>query len=341
MITTFLSLLACSPGFETYPVQLVTQDAILQVPPGTPSESLNPDLTFCSPLSFNGVAWNQALTLNARRALGIGLSISGSFEGSDGWENISNDFDGQGLSAGLLNQTLGTGSLQPLLAEMENGSPKEFNSSFSSAHLKSFASMLNTWKIATSWRPKSLELSMMEVTDRDAFVSEFASESDLELMATTPAAQSAVWARKTLYSFNGSFISSWKSEIQTLLRKPPYVSLQVEAARRYHTKALEYLQRVGIHDLRAYLLMFDIVVQNGSISDAHFTQWDKKVKAQKLTTVVSKLKALVDIRVLDSKPAWQADVKSRKYTIIDGVGTVHGRKLNLPKSYCYSPTDPL
>jgi hypothetical protein len=44
------------------------------------------------------------------------LEVTGGFE-TDGnpWAGISNDFDGQGISCGILQQNIGQGSLQPLV----------------------------------------------------------------------------------------------------------------------------------------------------------------------------------------------------------------------------------
>ncbi len=325
-----VQLTSCSSKFETPQAQLVTDEAITKVPDDAPTSTLPPGLLFCSPLSFEGIAWSPTLNLTARRSLAIGLSISGGFEGREGWANITNNFDGMGLSAGLLNQTLGTGSLQPLLAEMEYSYPAEFAASFSPTHYKSIMGMIEDWKKATSWRPKNLGLTLSSIMDRDT--------ENIEI-ATTPADYSVLWARKNLYTSDGSFIPSWKKEIQNLISKPEYVSLQVEAARIYHKKALQYVDRVEITDLRTYLLMFDIVTQNGGIKESRFVEWEYKIKTAHLTTPESKLKALIDIRLKDTKPQWRSDVKKRKYTIIDGVGTVHGNTLNLPRMYCYDKAD--
>ncbi|RYZ86634.1 MAG: hypothetical protein EOP06_14125, partial [Proteobacteria bacterium] len=326
------TLTACSSGFEVYPSLSVLEQGITKAP-GEPS--FNPDLKFCSALAFTGIQWSSSLNLTERRSLALALSISGSFEGSSGWTNITNDFDHMGLSAGLLNQTLGTGSLQPLLAAMSVTNPLLFRAAFSPEHFQSINQMLEQWKAATHWNPQSLSL-MSEESDADRVSANDLSGNDsLSLLAMTPEAQSAAWARSTLYQSNGSFIPSWKQELQTLLMMPQYISLQVEKARKYHLKAMDYVARTGINELRTYLLMFDFVTQNGSISESHFRQWEQEVSQRHLTNVTTKLKVLADIRINSSIPERQADVRSRKYAIIDGTGTVHGRNLNLPLSHCY------
>lgn len=44
--------------------------------------------------------------------------ITGRFEGRQGFSNLAGNFDGMGVSAGVLQWNLGCGSLQPMLAEM-------------------------------------------------------------------------------------------------------------------------------------------------------------------------------------------------------------------------------
>ncbi len=344
---TCLLLSACGEGFEKYPVQVVRKHRIEQLPPtdtqdpdGPEEPPAPPELKFCSPLDFKGITWSQDLSLVERRSLAISLSISGSFEGSSGWINLANNFDGQGMSAGLLNQTLGTGSLQPLLAEMDFKFPQEFAASFSSAHLTSIRAMLEEWKKNRSWHPNDVEKSLSIASELKMQAMSI-SEGDISVKMSAPEKLTVDWAKKNLYTSSGSFIASWKSEIQNLLNKPNYISLQVHAANHYHAKAISYLPRIRSESLVAYLTMFDLVVQNGGVPDSRFKTWDAQVAAKQITDPIQKLKALVDIRILDALPKWQPDVKSRKYTIIDGKGTVHGKKYDLPKMFCYEQNDPV
>jgi hypothetical protein len=357
LVTLLLLLSACGQKFATYPEQVVDQNAITLVPstpatsdlssgaasaPPAPSQAASTGLKFCSPLSFSGITWNQELTLTSRRSFAIALSQSGSFEGGAGWENITNNFDGMGLSAGLLNQTLGTGSLQPLFAEMETAHRSEFSNIFTSAHLRSILAMIDSWKSGSAWQPQTLALAMSEAGNRDAVAPTISIGGELSVSAlSSPRIDSVSWAINNLYNSSGGFLPTWKQELQTLLREPDYVTLQVGAALHYHLQAIRYMNRIGMSDLRSYLLMFDIVTQNGSISETRFQQWDNQVAAQHLTNETAKLKALVELRLLDSNPRWRADVRSRKYAIIDGTGVVHGSQLNLPKSFCYKGNDPV
>ncbi|MCJ8277796.1 MAG: hypothetical protein MJK18_13215, partial [Bdellovibrionales bacterium] len=71
---------------------------------GTDDPMNSDDLGICSSLEFKGVTWSPELSQDDRVAFAIALNVSGSFEGHSGWSNLSNNFDGQGVSMGLLNQ---------------------------------------------------------------------------------------------------------------------------------------------------------------------------------------------------------------------------------------------
>ena len=81
---------------------------------------INAKPTICSNLSFNNVLWPSPLTEFQVNVFALAMNISGSFEGPDGWTNLTNNFDGQGISLGLFNQNLGQGSLQPMMLKLRD-----------------------------------------------------------------------------------------------------------------------------------------------------------------------------------------------------------------------------
>lgn len=327
ILSVFTFTTACSGSFNSKSLY-VDGNAVKEEDPRNPVDT---SLKFCSPLSFEHVTWNQSISPQGRRSFAIALSISGRFEGRAGWANLTNNFDGQGMSAGLLNQTLGTGSLQPLLWQMRTNSLSDFASAFSATNEISISTMLADWNTNNTSNPAN---TFGEI--EDFHISE---KSSLTTFASSATNASVQWAVSTLYKSNGSFKDDWKKQMQSLLQKPSYISIQIGAAEKIHNRALKYVKRVGIDDLRTYLLMFDILVQNGSITETRFKEWEAAVKAENLTSTVEILKKLVDIRLQDTKPEWVNDVRTRKYALVDGHGTVHGEQLNLTTSYCYSSSD--
>lgn len=329
---------SCAENAAKGALHVVEDNTSSEVQDGTELSADQKALSFCSTLSFKGIHWSKTLTPVEQRSLSLALTISGGFEGGSGWKNITNNFDGMGLSAGLLNQTLGTESLQPLMAAYAELYPAEFKNLFAStARYNSVITMLDAWKKTTKWKPSDAFVALgSEKMSKDAF---FNSNDESSAKMSTQASQSVNWAVKNLYTSSGGFQTVWKTELQKMLSTPVYVSYQVETARKYHLKAITYLKRINIHDLRTYLLMFDFVVQNGSISEARFVEWEKKVKSAKLVTIEDKLKALIDIRLKDVNPQWANDVKTRKYALATGKGLVHGKNYDFPKQNCFSKTD--
>lgn len=285
-------------------------------PPAPPS--------VCSGLDFSGVTWPGSMSYEDKLALSLALNVSGSFEGPHGWGNITDDFDDQGVSLGLLNQNLGQGSLQPLLVKMRDRHPAVLANVFSPAHLTSLLGMLAAWQPppAPPLPPPAPNNRLDEPT------------GPVSAQVSPAAAAGVAWARKNLY-VNGAFDPLWKAELVALALTPEYVSLQIAAAGWLHDQALAEQAAIGVRELRAYLMMFDVAVQNGGLHDADvrdFRAWAKKnPKASNLR----KLEKVRDLRLRHVRRRFVVDVHSRKTAIIHGKGRVHGELRDLPKQYCY------
>jgi len=286
-----------------------------------------------SKLDFSGVAWPEALTPADRVAFALALNISGSFEGEDAWSNLTNDFDGQGLSLGLLNQTLGQGTLQPLLLRMRDQHPDALAVVFSSEHLKSLSGMLDRWQGSVrreAWPGTPARLSLL---DEPA--------AAMQGAAPSPDGVSVSWAKAALYTDGGkTFDPAWKRELMNLAAHPGYVSIQIDAALGYHEQAAGYESRIGVRELRAYLMLFDVVVQNGGLYPDDLDDYAAYVKANPRATSTRKLQKLLALRLRHVRAKYAADVRSRKSAVILGTGTVHGAKRNLPVEYNYPPAWP-
>ena len=315
-----------------------------RVAPGAPTSppppgSNAPDLKFCSSLDFKGVQFPTSMSPAERRAFSVALTISGSFEGPNGWINITNDFDGMGLSAGLLNQTLGTASLQPVLLRARARDPRAFDV-LSRDRRASLNGMLDRWQAARKFKIASAK-SLAEEADPDLEESsrldvDFGSQdrsaiefNKISVAAILSAAEqdSVEWARANLYQApprSSRFKEEWKSELQKLLATPAVRTEQVLAALQLHARAKQYSQRMGRKDLRHYLTMFDIAVQNGGLRTEEFERMETWARSRRWTDI-ERLKQLVEIRIERVRPQYMEDVRRRKYSLITGQGTVHGR----------------
>src|SRR5208283_536859 len=87
---------------------------------------------------------------------------------------------------------------------------------------------------------------------------------------------------------------------------------------------------------RAAALLFDIKVQNGSISDIVKAQIERDFAALpggQPDTEVAKLRIIAIRRADAAAQRWAADVRTRKLAIANGAGTVHGRQYDLEAQY--------
>lgn len=337
VLVAYFAQLGCSAQIASYPEQVISppegnQGEIPETPtttlPGAASTTttLPATVRFCSYLSFADVNWNSDFTAQERRSFAISLSVSGSFEGSHGWKNLTNNFDGQGLSAGLLNQTLGTGSLQPLFSRLKTSSRETYFDHLAQSRADSLLGMVSAWERANGG-PRSM-------ASTEDFMAITSSKLDMDYISPMAGENSSVtWAKANLYKSNGSFKPEWSAELKNLLGDPNYVTFQIQAAEKIHEKALLYVQRVKVYDLRAYLFMFDIVVQNGGILESEFAQVDRVVDP------TQRLLQLLEIRVKRSNAQWREDVRKRKKAIILGAGTVHGAARNFPREFCFEQSD--
>jgi hypothetical protein len=294
----------------------------------TPPATAVPEIN--SHLDFSGVAWPAQLTPQDRVAFALALNISGSFEGDDAWSNLTNDFDGQGLSLGLLNQNFGQGSLQPLLLRMRGQHPDTMSVLFSTDHLKSLSDMLDAWQgtvRSESWPGMPARLSLLDEP-----------LAAMQSGEPSPDDASVAWAKAALYTDGGkTFDPVWKVELMNLAAHPQYVSMQIDAALGYHEKAAGYEARIGVRELRAYLMLFDVVVQNGGLYPDDLDDYAAYVKANPHAASTQKLQKLLALRLRHVRAKYVADVRLRKSAIITGTGTVHGAKRNLPVEYSYPP----
>lgn len=302
-----------------------------------PSEYIEPHLDFCSKLSFDGMRVPRDLSYSELNTFALALNISSSFEGREFWKNITNNFDGQGLSLGLLNQTLGTGSLQPLLLEMLQVNPVSMKASFSETNFKSIEKMILDWKKA-----QGLQLNLKS---EDLFAQEGESLSNLDsvedsivkIMGNSEDA-SVRWAVKTIYTSTSgkTFKPDWKKQLQGLCVTAEYRAIQFEAARFIHEKAKAYMARFALTELRSYLFLFDIVVQNGGFYQKNLDDFKAFMKKNPAATEEQKLKALLESRLVQVKDEYKANVKARKESLIKGSGLVHGDQRNYEREYCYT-----
>lgn len=297
----------------------------------------------CSDLPFDYISWPKGTNQQTADLFALALNITGSFEGHDGWSNISNNFDGQGLSLGLFNQNLGSGSLQPLMINYFTNHSSRILTHFTPSQKSSIESMLSAWNDGplsgglSKAKSQSLDVFNRRTTDLDdpsLVEDEDMSTNDVLQKSTASKTQESVsWAVANLYN-GSSFKADWKTNLQSFADDPAYISLQVQAAKYIHNRAVGYMNKYGFKETRAYLFFFDIVVQNGSLTSGVESKYEAWAKSNTSASEITKLNKILEYRLQIVRTEYVNDVRLRKTAVINSTGTVHGSKRDFRKEYC-------
>ena len=126
----------------------------------------------------------------------------------------------------------------------------------------------------------------------------------------------------------------WRGMMRELGRTPEFQKIQAAHAGKVHKRALTMCKEYGLTTERGVALMFDICVQNGSISPV--------VKAQILADIamladkkdqVARMRIIANRRAAAARSEFVNDVRVRKLTIAEGQGTVHGIPYDLEEQF--------
>jgi hypothetical protein len=225
------------------------------------------------------------------------LALSAAFETNtpppECFAGLSGDFDHQGISFGACQWNLGQGSLQPLLVRLDRAHPTVINTIFG---------------------PQAAEL---------------------RAVLSSPPEKQLAWARSIQ---NPRFVIAepWRGMFKTLGRCDECQDIQVQTARGMYDDALAWCRMFGVGTERAVALMFDIRVQNGSIREATRAQILHDFQALdpgRPDHEVERLRVIANRRAEAADPRWVEDVRTRKLTIANGIGTVHGAHFDLEDQY--------
>lgn len=233
------------------------------------------------------------------------LALTGSFEtgtSSPGcFCGLSGDFDGQGISFGVLQWNLGQGSLQPLLKDMITEHPALTRDLFAE-HFDALYEVMNLTNDSAG-RSEALEFS-----------------------------------RSIQHPVTHQVYEPWRGYAKSLGRTKEFQEIQVKYAQKAYDSALDLCKQYSVWSERAVALMFDIVTQNGGIKSvtraqilgdvgtlpAGLGEEDREVRI---------LKIVANRRAEAARPQWIDDVRRRKLCIASGEGVVHGIKFNLEAQF--------
>ena len=134
----------------------------------------------------------------------------------------------------------------------------------------------------------------------------------------------------------------WKGFFRALGRTSEFEAIQVEHADRIRRQAEAMCRDFEILSERALALMFDICVQNGSISRATAARIRADFASVRVgdpaAREVFKLRAIANRRAEAANARFVEDVRARKLTIANGQGVVHNVRYDLEQQFGISLT---
>jgi hypothetical protein len=157
----------------------------------------------------------------------------------------------------------------------------------------------------------------------------------LEAMLAAPRAEQLRFVR-ALQNRRGVLAEPWRGMLKSVGRHPDCQAVQVEHAQGYLDRAVGLCAEYGLTTERGLALMFDIAVQNGSISrgvKAQILTDFKSVSESGLAAEVTKMKIIANRRAAAANPRFVEDVRRRKLTIAEGCGRVHGIDYDLQQDF--------
>jgi hypothetical protein len=228
------------------------------------------------------------------------LALTGCFESGcmipESFSCLTGDFDGQGISLGILQWNFGQQSLQPLLNEMDSLHGDILKEIFGESH-------------------KILTEVMYKYSFRDQ-------------MAWVQSIQSA----------RHDFYEPWKGLFKTLGRNEAFQDIQIKHSSEAFQRAKKLCREFGVRSERAIALMFDVVVQNGSIGNEtrdkinlDISRLAPDIPSEDLE--VEKMRIVANRRAEASRSQFREDVRRRKLCCANGAGTVHGVDYDLEHQF--------
>lgn len=224
------------------------------------------------------------------------FALTAAFEGG-GYTALAGNFDGQGISFGVIQFNLGRGTLQPLLLAMYRLHPAAF---------------ARCCTVAVQGRTQDVTSSL------------------LELIGLSPT-QGVAWA-KARQDAGGRFrpeYTHWVTIFRHLGTEPEFQAVQRAKAEPYMVTARGIVARYGWRSERALALAFDIAVQMGSVGPGARLRY---ARASRGLGELAQLAAMAKA-IAPQGGRWARDVLSRKLAIALGAGVVHGRSHHLERDF--------
>lgn len=232
--------------------------------------------------------WQRATGLEWPDLFERCLQLTARLEGH-GYQMVAGNFDGAGLTWGIIGFTLKHGEIQALVREAMLRDPALVPGAFGPV-----ADELLRWMACDDWG---------------------------KLKAWTDSISTG--RQKSMV------VQPWRDGFRKLGQAPLMKQLQRDRARRiYFVPAMATALDLELGGDLGAALAFDIQVQNGGVKSSDRKTFERKAQTEAPTPLARRI-LLADLVAASAKAAWRADVKARKSTIATGTGEVHGARLDL------------
>jgi hypothetical protein len=232
------------------------------------------------------------LSTAERKALEITSTLETGKRG--GFYGLSGNFDGQGLSFGLVNWTIGTGSLQPLLRDFAREQPARWAAIFGG----------DAGRFLTLITPKS----NAAIRDQHRFAIE-------EMNAKRTLNGRTLW----------SIREPWQSRFRKLSEDPAFQQIQIRYVRDLLARAAYFCRYFSLTSERAFAFMFDAVSSHGKwwlTKKIGGVEKRRQLLRERLAAgkppELELLLIIAEVLGATSAPRWAEKVRARKRWFVTG-----------------------
>lgn len=217
------------------------------------------------------------------------LQVTARLEGH-GYQMVAGDFDGAGLTWGIIGFTLRHGEIQALVREAMLRDPGLVRSAFGPVADDLIQRFIqNDWKALKAWADS---------------ISIGADKASVE--------------------------QPWRDGFLKLGQTPLMKQLQRDRARRqYFEPALATAADLKLGGDLGTCLAFDIQVQNGGVKSADRKTYEARMARATGPSLLDRRRLLAELVAASASARWRNDVAIRKQAIATGLGVVHGMRLDL------------
>lgn len=216
------------------------------------------------------------------------LQVTADFEGT-GFTKAVGNFDGAGITWGIIGFTLSNGELGALLKEIETAQHDVFVSAFGEQRHGKILEVID--------QPKAKQM---------AFANSI-----------------SVGSKKM------KILDEWDQSFIKLGSDPAVQEIQLQRTKKYFDIAERDVGRFNVKNELGLALCFDTAVQNGGIDQIEATRIRKKIEQAPPATQQDLRLIITNVVAENSSPEFIEDVRKRKLSFATGKGTVHGSKYDV------------